>query len=103
MTEEERSALLTMLRNSLEIITEYMDDDSKQAKNEELGNYIDASIGFIEREGITLDFSALDDMMLITMYSAWLYEKRKDPSAVMPRMIRYNLNNRLIQEKINEG
>lgn len=93
--------LLKMLENNLEIITEFMDDEAKESKEAELNQYINASISFIEREGITLNLDDTSDQMLIVMYSAWLYEKRKEPTAVMSRMLRYNLNNRLFSEKVN--
>ena len=89
-----------MLKYNLEIITDYMDIDSKQAKEQELTQYILASVSFVEREGINLDYSKIDDCMLVVMYAAYLYEKRKDVTAQYPRMLRYNLNNRLFSEKV---
>lgn len=100
--------LLTMLKSNLELITDYMDEDSKTQKETELMTYINSAIEFIEREGIALTDSQ-GDAMLITMYASWLYDKRKAVSTgysngtgAMPRMLRWNLNNRLFQEKVNE-
>lgn len=95
--------MLTMLKYNLEIITDYMDADSKTAKENELTQYILTSVSFIEREGITLNFDKIDDCMLVVMYSAYLYEKRKDVTAQYPRMLRYNLNNRLLSEKVKQS
>jgi len=92
--------ILKMLKYNLEIITDYMDADSKEAKENELTQYIQASVSFIEREGITLNYANIDDCMLVVMYAGYLYEKRKDVTAQYPRMLRYNLNNRLFSEKV---
>ena len=52
----------------------------------------------IEKEGIVLDDST-EDGMLVEMYAAYLYRKRREGSAVMPRSLRYMLNNRLMSQK----
>ena len=95
--------LLTMLKYNLEIITDYMDADTKAAKELELTQYIQASVSFMETEGITLNYSNIDDCMLVTMYAGYLYEKRKDVTAQYPRMLRYNLNNRLFSQKVKQS
>ena len=92
-----------MLENNLELIMDYMDADAKLQKETQLGYYIDTSIEFIEREGISLNYDAIGDLMLITMYASYLYDKRHDGVAIMPRALRYNLNNRLFKEHLNEG
>lgn len=94
--------LLKMLEHNLEIITDYMDIASVDALETELKWYIDASKEYIKREGITL-VDTIGDAMLVTMYAGWLYERRKsgDSYAVMPRMLRWNLNNRLFSEHIS--
>lgn len=53
----------------------------------------------IKREGITLT-DQVDDQQLVVMYAAWSWLKRKTGEG-MPRMLRYALNNRLMQEKAN--
>lgn len=92
--------LLVMLEANLEIITEFMDADAKAAKETELTQYITAAEAYIEREGIVLDMNNLGDCMLVVLYASWLYEKRRDSSAGMPRMLRWNLNNRLFSQKV---
>lgn len=100
ITSNQQEVLLAMLKNNLEILTTYMDQASVEMIDTQLLQYIQTSATFIEREGISLDLDDISDCMLVTMYSAWLYEKRKDPTAQMPRMLRYNLNNRLFSEKV---
>lgn len=104
MTNE---TILTMLKQGLEIITDYMDEESKTAKNLELMQYIETAEAFIGREGIVL-VDNVSDQMLVSMYAMWLYDKRKTTGSKytsyyiqnMPRMLRYNLNNRLLQQKV---
>ena len=104
MTNE---TILTMLKQGLEIITDYMDEESRTAKNLELMQYIETAEVFIEREGIILEDN-VSDQMLVSMYAMWLYDKRKTTGSKytsyyiqnMPRMLRYNLNNRLLQQKV---
>ena len=100
ITNEQMAALLVMLEANLEIFTDWMDADAKAKKETELSQYIESAISFIEREGITLDLDDVSDDMLVTMYANYLYDKRKDGVAIMPRVLRYNLNNRLFQEKL---
>lgn len=100
VTAKQLEMLKAMLKNNLEIITDYMDDAALCVINTELEQYIRSSCSFIEREGITLDFDDISDCLLVTMYASWLYDKRKDVTAQMPRMLRYNLNNRIFSEKV---
>ena len=97
---ENMTVLLAMLKNNLQLMTDWMDEEAKAAKETELSQYIQAANNFIEREGIKLNYSNVDDELLIVMYAAWLYEKRLNGVSVMPRMLRYNLNNRVFSEKL---
>lgn len=56
----------------------------------------------ITREGITLT-NSIEDGNLVVMYAAYLYRKRADGEPVMPRMLRYALNNRLFSQKVRES
>lgn len=103
ISNEQMTVLLKMLENNLELILDYMDAEAIESKETELTQYIQSSVSFIEREGITLNFDDVSDEMLVVMYASWLYDKRKDGVAIMPRMLRYNLNNRLFAEKVNEN
>lgn len=69
------------------------------AYDSRLIQYLESAKTQIEREGITLTDS-VDDAQLVIMYAAWMW-RRRDTGEGMPRMIRYALNNRLMQEKIN--
>ena len=101
--------ILTMLKNGLEIITDYIDASAATSKDNELMQYIQTAEAYMEREGINL-VDTVDDQMLVSMYAMWLYDKRKTTGSKytsyyiqnMPRMLRYNLNNRLLQQKVNE-
>lgn len=53
----------------------------------------------IEREGITLEDTPADNY-LIVMYASYLYRKRNEDIAAMPRMLRYELNQRVFSEKM---
>ena len=54
----------------------------------------------IIREGATsLDKTRIDDAQLIVMYAAWLW-RRRDTQDGMPRMVRYQLNNRVFHDKM---
>lgn len=87
MTDEE---ILTVLKVDLQISTEKMDSY--------LGRVIEAARSYIRAEGITLDCSA-GDGMLVEMYAAYLYRRRREENVAMPRMLRWALNNRLFSEK----
>lgn len=102
-TEEQRATLLTMLEYNLGLIFDYMDAEAKEQKETQLGYYMDAAIEFIEREGITLDYESTGDNMLVVMYASYLYEKRNDGVSIMPRALRYALNNRVFQQKVNQN
>lgn len=67
-----------------------------------IGSLVTASQQMIAREGITLE-DTVEDGMLVVMYAAYLYRKRADDAPVMPRMLRYALNNRLFSQKIQEA
>ena len=54
----------------------------------------------ITREGITLDLTAVDDCLTVSMHAAYLYRRRAVADNGMPRMLRYRLNNRLFAEKM---
>ena len=98
--------LLVRLKTNLQIITDYMDEEAKAAKDTELTQYLEVAQRFIKREGATLSLDDIGDCELIVMYAAWLYDKRKvnvsyGNEVKMPTMLRWNLTNRILQEKIN--
>ena len=89
MTDE---ILLSLLKSNLEIISPIHDDY--------LYSLITAAQQMITREGVTLGESD-EDCQLVVMYAAYLYRKRAEDSPVMPRMLRYALNNRIFSEKVS--
>lgn len=88
--------VLEFLKADLEIIPENELQDSY------LLQLINSASGMIKREGISLTDSA-EDVQLVTMYAAYLYRKRATADPVMPRMLRYALNNRLFSSKMGES
>lgn len=59
---------------------------------------IDRAKAAIEEEGITIKDND-EDGMLVEQYTAWLLRKRKE-NVPFPRMLRWQLNNRLLSEKM---
>ncbi len=89
-----QSDLVKMTKSNLQIAGESWD--------EYLGQLIEAAREYIERQGISLDLEAIDDCNLVVMYASYLYRKRVDnDNPGMPRMLRYELNNRLFAQKIS--
>lgn len=85
------TTMLEMLKVDLGISTDVYDS--------RLSQYLTSAKDYIEREGITLDDSVISDGNLVIMYASWLWKKR-DTGEGMPRMLRWNLNNRLFNEKV---
>ena len=86
-----RLEILSMTKSNLQIAGSSFDDY--------LEFLIDAAQNAIKAEGITIDFDAIDDCNLIVMYTSYLYRKRVGDDPVMPRMLRYALNNKLFSQK----
>ena len=84
--------ILTLLKIDLQISATSLDTY--------LSTLIDAARAFITKEGITLDDSAEDGLM-VEMYAAYLYRKRRETDTGMPRMLRWAMNNRLFGGKQN--
>lgn len=78
-------SLLSSLKIDLGITT--------TAYDARLTEYLKRAGGEIEREGITLTDS-IDDQNLVIFYAEWLWRKR-DTGEGIPRMLRWQLNNRL--------
>ena len=91
MTDE---TILTMLKANLQIMPE------NTLQDEYLNSLITTAKQMITREGITLA-DTIEDGNLVVMYAAYLYRKRADDAPVMPRMLRYALNNRLFSQKVS--
>ena len=85
------STMLDMLKIDLGITT--------TAYDERLSQYLTSAKDAITKEGITLDDSVISDGNLVVMYAAWMWRKRATNEG-MPRMLRWQLNNRLFGEKV---
>lgn len=88
MTKEER---LTLLKNDLQMIT--------SSNDSLLSSLLDASVEYIQKEGITLVENDIGIDMVIVQYAAYLFRKRASEETAMPRFLRYNLNNILFSQK----
>lgn len=53
----------------------------------------------LAREGVDLSEETQEDEMLVEQYAAWLARKRKDNTS-MSRMLRWQINNRIFQDKV---
>ena len=73
-----------------------------QVSSTALDTYLNALIAsakdYISTEGITLADTESDGM-LVEMYAAYLYRRRREENVQMPRMLRWALNNRLFSQK----
>lgn len=78
---------LSMLKIDLGITTDHYDARLEQ--------YLEGASNEIKREGYTLT-DTIDDDNLQIAYAAWMW-RRRDTGAGMPRMIRWQLNNRLFK------
>lgn len=78
--------MLSMLKIDLGITTTVYDA--------RLAQYLTAAKSEIEREGVTLSPDSVDDSNIVINYAAWLWRKR-DTGEGMPRMLRWQINNRL--------
>lgn len=83
-------ALLTMLKVDLGITT--------SAYDARLLQYLENAQRQIEQEGVTVNTTDPLDGSLVVMYAAWMW-RRRDSMEAMPRMLRYQLNNRLFAQK----
>lgn len=88
MTKEER---LTLLKNDLQMLT--------SSNDTLLSSLLDASVEYIQKEGITLVENDIGIDMVIVQYAAYLFRKRASEETTMPRFLRYNLNNILFSQK----
>lgn len=93
MSEEQIAALLAMLKVDLGI--------KATAYDNRLTEYIRAADKFITEEGAKLVYDDPQDSQIIVMYAAWLWRKRESGEG-MPRMLRLQLNNRVMSRKMRD-
>lgn len=82
--------ILTILKTDIQV--------SSSALDTYLSNIITAARGYIAKEGIVLA-DTIEDGMLVEMYAAYMYRRRREENAAMPRMLRWALNNRLMSQR----
>lgn len=87
MTDED---ILEILKVDLQV--------SSSALDRYLLALITSARAYITQEGITLA-NTVQDAMLVEMYTAYLYRRRREENVQMPRMLRWALNNRLFSQK----
>ena len=90
MTTAQITAILASLKVDLGITT--------TAYDSRLTEIVKSSAAAIEREGATLNYDSFEDSQIVIMYAAWLW-RRRDTGEGMPRMLRWQLNNRILSEK----
>lgn len=90
------ATMLEMVKANLQIV------QGNTLQDDFLRMQITSAQQMITREGITLTDS-IEDGNLVVMYAAYLYRKRAEDAPVMPRMLRYALNNRLFSQKVGES
>jgi len=91
-SSQDADGILQMLKTDLRIMTDAFDG--------RLAQYIVTAQANMDREGAALDASRLDDMQLIVTYAAWTW-RRRDTMEGMPRMLRWQLNNRIFSGKMS--
>lgn len=92
------AAILSSVKLDLQLIGNAYDDF--------LLELIDQALEEIAAYGITIDPASSRDAGLVRMYAAWLYRNRaatNPADSAMPRMLQFNLNNRLFGEKMSGG
>ena len=85
--------MLDMLRTDLGITTNKYDV--------RLYKLIESAQKMIETEGITIDDTDPQDQQIVVSYAAWMW-RRRDTMEGMPRMLRWQLNNRLMSQQMKE-
>lgn len=64
-------------------------------------SYLTSSAEELALEGVTLSDESLADCNLQIMYAAWMW-RRRDSGEGIPRMIRWQINNRLFDMRASE-
>ena len=86
------STMLAMLKIDLGI--------TATAYDTRLAQLLQIAEGEIKREGASVTpASSSTDANIVIMYAAWLW-RRRDTMEAMPRMLRWQLNNRVFSEKM---
>ena len=98
MTDNE---ILSIVKADLQISASQLDEYLKKLIGLAKAAIQDEGIVFEVTEDTTKENPdyTVQDGMLIEMYAAHLYRKRREIENAMPRMLRFELNNRLFRQK----
>lgn len=86
--------ILAMVKIDLGITTTAYDD--------RLTQFIESAKIAIEREGAQLDLDNINHAGIVASYVGWMWRKR-DTGEGMPRMVRYDLNQLVLSQKMAGG
>ncbi|WHY76230.1 hypothetical protein QNH20_19180 [Neobacillus sp. WH10] len=89
MDEQTKATLLSLLKLDLGI--------SHNLRDSYFNNILVSAQNEIERTGVTMDFSNVDDQMLVVDYAAWSYRKRQE-DIPLSRNLQIRINNRIIKK-----
>lgn len=92
MTDTEK---LVVLKQDLQILT--------TANDGYLSTLIELAKSAIVTEGIVLIDGDIEGDMAVVQYAAYLFRRRADAETVMPRFLRYQLNQLLFKQKSGGG
>lgn len=87
------------LRNMLKI--HLMISPSTTAYDDYLNGLLDSAAAFLIREGVSTlsPETCAEDAQLVIGYAAFLHRQKEEPSAALPRWLRWAVNNRVLSEK----
>jgi hypothetical protein len=89
MDQQTRDILLELLKLDLGI--------THSLRDAYFSNLIESSQKEIERMGVSLDFTIVDDQMLVADYAAWSYRKRQE-DIPLSKNLQIRINNRIIKK-----
>lgn len=95
ITDERKQNLLAGIKVDLQIT-------GSTAYDERLGQYIEAAVGEIERQGATLTEDTAENNAIIQAYVCWKWRTR-DTQSGMPRALRFSLNNLIFSQHARTG
>lgn len=95
MNAEQKQNLLSALRVDLGIkrTGEY---------DQRLIQYLESAVTDITRQGATLNLDDVNDCMFVIQWASWQW-RRRGTGEGMPRMLRYGINCRVFDEKMQEN
>jgi hypothetical protein len=89
MDDQTKATLLGLLKLDLGI--------THSLRDAYFNNLLESSQNEIERTGITLEYTIVDDQMLTADYAAWTYRHRQE-NIPLSRNLQIRINNRIIKK-----